>query len=123
MGAQVPQGPLEEVGHAQAAVVAAPPTRCDSQNSELEVTSSKPVGQNGPPFPSPAAEDADVLTSSEETSMQLQSNIGEEATSKKKKKGSGSDSSSRANPQMYLLLENLVWRHRRPCVLDLKVHT
>ena len=62
-----------------------------------------------------------MLTSSEETSMQLQSNIGEEATSKKKKKGSGSDSSSRANPQMYLLLENLVWRYRRPCVLDLKV--
>ena len=63
-----------------------------------------------------------MLTSSEETSMQLQSNICEEATSKKKKKGSGSDSSSRANPQMYLLLENLVWRYRRPCVLDLKVH-
>ena len=47
-----------------------------------------------------------MLTSSEETSMQLQSNVGEEATSKRKKKGSGSD--SRANPQMYLLLENLV---------------
>ena len=61
-----------------------------------------------------------MLTSSEETSMQLQSNIGEEATSKRKKKGSGSD--SRANPQMYLLLENLVWRYRRPCVLDLKVY-
>ena len=52
--------------------------------------------------------------------MQLQSNIGEEVTSKRKKKGSGSD--TRANPQMYLLLENLVWRYRRPCVLDLKVH-
>ena len=31
VGAQVPPGPLEEAGHAQAAVVAAPPTRCDSQ--------------------------------------------------------------------------------------------
>jgi len=48
----------------------------------------------------------------------------ETSTSKRKKKStssSASSSTSRTNPQMYLLLENLVWRHRRPCVLDLKV--
>ena len=37
------------------------------------------------------------------------------------KKKCGSSSTTRTNPQTYLLLENLVWRYRRPCVLDLKV--
>ncbi len=34
---------------------------------------------------------------------------------------SSSSKKSRSNPQMYLLLENLVSKYSRPCVLDLKV--
>jgi inositol-hexakisphosphate kinase len=39
----------------------------------------------------------------------------------KKGHGDGNSGSSRPNPQTYLLLENLVCKYRRPCIMDMKV--